>query len=652
MTNKVLYLFSAIVLFLSSQLGHAMEAELLDDEEIFDLDLNIPIPEHNSTANNKLFGFSLSSPHLESTHNNDQFNLKEVNIASNTRHFDLRLDTPYQVEANGQAEDAEHNNAINFFYPESNRENKNIVSEIIPDSTNRITEQELFLQLFGAQDEIDYVDLTLDPEDSDATIKATFTLDDLSDFLNQKKHMKCLPYLDKEESRKAAHDYLVGEVNKLESGSDAINIAYIFAYAKLSLELKYCPPGKTEEEQAKRVLNLIIKINNKIKLKLDLNYARIYQGKALMVLKNYNEAYKMFSQIDKSCTQTYLVDMAELVLLHGVKPNDMGKQTPQAYAQGLLKRKKNITPKKAREKEASVKQKRAKNPKLCHPIYIGHSKMKEKIDELALTRLEEFHVSSNKTAKNTEKKRKQKTLVIETTTKLPAQKRRKTNAELQRDHFIEFNALLDMTMPKNISIETNREEAEIQSDAANLDVGNDDAQEIVTIEMEDLDEKIKNYLFFMSQGEQHTGWDAYEFFAKACEIGKDIGDLSMQAHAHLAVGACLKLNSESNNLRAYHLGKELGDLEIQIRALLALGSAQEGEYSIVLFKEALFLSEKLNNPVYEVRSNLGLANAYNNKQSFDYLIKASERALEIRDYALIKKINEAFDRLTNNLSQI
>ena len=72
------------------------------------------------------------------------------------------------------------------------------------------------------------------------------------------------------------------------------------------------------------------------KLKRFANYARIYLGKLLVVLGHFDEAYKVFQQVENRCTKTYLVDMAEMIIDHGYRPAELGDKDPSAFAISLL----------------------------------------------------------------------------------------------------------------------------------------------------------------------------------------------------------------------------------------------------------------------------------------------------------------------------
>ena len=235
-------------------------------------------------------------------------------------------------------------------------------------------------------------------EEDDDERHFRFTEEDFVNFIDRKKGVRSLPGMHYLQSLRQSYLHCRNQIERLNiQPDDNRHIPYLFGIARLMFEFEYYPDPSDRNEHAENLLgdlqNIIrtYKTSRESKLRRFANYARIYAGKALMTLNRLDDAYKTFMKVEEGYTKTYLIDIAQMILEYGYRPDEIGNNNPIDYARGLLEEAKCSSPNRSNGSLVRPIQPRAPRSlldklanDLAHPLFLNRDRTKNRHLHLTL----------------------------------------------------------------------------------------------------------------------------------------------------------------------------------------------------------------------------------------------------------------------------
>ncbi len=246
---------------------------------------------------------------------------------------------------------------------------------------------------------------------SEGEEEPSFITSELANFIDQRS--PTLPGLSERGSLKKAYNVLSDKIQAvldLDSPRHffvAKVIACIFGTARLAYEHNFCPQWQSRQDQARGLSKILMYIAKKLDIpstpfqRRFANYAKIYAGKALMALNEFHKAHTLFRQVKKQYSKTGLIDVAEMILEHGYRPDDLGDEAPEDYSKRLLqeagKRPSAIPPRRRQPRPKRLDQNMAVE-KAGHPLFANRRRKEtRKLWEVA-----DPHVPSSSSSSSSE----------------------------------------------------------------------------------------------------------------------------------------------------------------------------------------------------------------------------------------------------------
>jgi hypothetical protein len=168
-----------------------------------------------------------------------------------------------------------------------------------------------------------------------------FTEQNVKKFLKESYKRTLLPGIRTfQDSLQQALDYLEQKENNQRSILN--KMGFFQARARLILDRQFTPESHDRRTVLQKMVKRLKSFINKYKNKRDttaqllVNYAYVYQGKALKDLGKYQDAYDAFVSTNRNYTQSWRLDIAEMVVDNGFRPRDMETQSVESYVKDLL----------------------------------------------------------------------------------------------------------------------------------------------------------------------------------------------------------------------------------------------------------------------------------------------------------------------------
>lgn len=520
-----------------------------------------------------------------------------------------------------------------------------------------------------------YIEETLEESNENSaqeTPTYSFTYEQVVKFIDQQKEMKTLPGLTRRKSLEEVYDYLAEGMSQQENP-----LPYVFGFIRLFLELNYHPENITQQEQASKIYKLIKALPKFYHLPPKLsNYLKIYEGKTLILLNQFDEAYKCFQTIGKQYTKTYLTDIADMILEHGYKPSDMGNTDPYTYVETLIKTGMSVPEDPIRPK---TKRRASKNENvstidfemltIAHPQFINRPATRKILEKHKLN-LNKKRLRPTKNQKKYEEQshKRQKLNSLSSIRKDQNQSKVMSPSSSanpiiseQEDDISNYNSqtpidAIIIQEEELISVNQNvisEEIAQANLNSAELEEGEIEEEEnplylsTRSTYQEQREEIIKLLVFGRTSSNDE---DARSYYKRSLQIAIKIEDKKFQALAYIGLGNSRVRDQIECHEKALQIAEEIGDKILQIKALIGLGHARVRN-AMECFEKALQIAEEIGNEYYQVQALIGLGNVYSgelndDQTAYDFYESAYKIA---RSPGLIQRARSGMERVSRFL---